>query len=173
MSTYASHRVNREYKAFVSGVRNRYSALFILQREMEWLAVVAEAERQIATPDCCSRRERDALRSLLSNTHNATAQRFFQLINEHRRNQPLKELHLLTDLSSERFVIYTLCQLLGLRTRRITREGTKRYSSLDYDGPLPHKITKYGPGMTSYDGDELIYTLPYTYKIGVTAFAFQ
>lgn len=87
-------------------------------------------------------------------------------------------LRLATDDGRERFVIYQLCELLGLSYRRIERPGNKTYYCCDFSGPwtddrtgcgcgnVPKRIRKYETGL-DYDDRYTIYDVPWIFKEGV------
>lgn len=90
-------------------------------------------------------------------------------------------LDILTESSTDRYVIYKLCDILKINHERIDEHNTRTFKCCQFFGPcsdpmtgcgcadVPNRIKKYEVGL-DYDDRYTEYKMPWTYKIGVRIF---
>lgn len=95
------------------------------------------------------------------------------------QTEPVFEI--LTESSRDRFVIYKLCELLGLKFERVERKGVRTFCCCDFPGPwtdpetgcgcgnVPKRFKKH-EGDLDYDDLYMEYNVPWVFKEGVRIF---
>ena len=114
--------------------------------------------------------------------HKYRIERFLPLLQTTPRPPAPLELALLS--TADRYVVYKLCEILGLRFERMEQHGTRTFKCTEFDGPdyhrneedsdcgcafVPKHWRKY-EGDLDYDDRVREYKVPWCYKLGVRVF---